>query len=97
MCAQRFVADGGYGVMIALCKDNSVELQTLAVAALRHLSLDDSLKRGIVQSGLLPVLLRCNAGTGNADLQCQVWLLLLLLVFPPCYSHYCFPRVFVST
>ena len=69
---ERFVADGGYAVMIALCKDNSVELQTLAVASLRHLSLDDTLKRGIVQSGLLPVILRCNAGTGNADLQCQV-------------------------
>ncbi len=53
-------------------KDNSVELQTLAVATLRHLSLDDTLKRGIVQAGTLPVLLRCNANSNNADQQCQV-------------------------
>ena len=53
-------------------KDSSVELQTLAVATLRHLSLDDTLKRGIVQAGTLPVILRCNANSNNADQQCQV-------------------------
>ena len=57
--------------MIALAREKDIELQCLAVAALRHLSLDDLLKRTIVEEGALAPILHCATVEHCEDLQCQ--------------------------
>ena len=42
---KKFSADGGLTAMISLSKDESIELVILALSTLRHLSLDNDLKR----------------------------------------------------
>jgi len=51
MC--RCLSQGGVEALVALSGEREVELATLAVAGLRHLSLSDQLKRVIVDSGAL--------------------------------------------
>lgn len=65
---ERFVAEGGLDFLMALIREPSVELQCLGMASLRHVSLDDSLKRTLVDAGVL-VGLQKSAVTKNQDLQ----------------------------
>ena len=47
-------------------------MQCLAVAALRHLSLNDRIKRKIVEEGALQPLIAAGTTTNNIDLQQQI-------------------------
>ena len=55
---------------MALASERELDLCCLAVAGLRHLSLNDELKRPIVDSGALLPVVR-SVAWANEDLQCQ--------------------------
>ena len=67
----RCVEDGGLDVLLELSRHPEEHLQALALASLRHLSLEDSLKRTIVMERTLRQAIRC-AIFPNEDIHIQV-------------------------
>ena len=65
-----FAEQGGIDALVQLSREKEIELQVLAIAGLRHLTLNDQLKRPCVEAGCLPPAVRCVA-YATEDLQCQ--------------------------
>jgi hypothetical protein len=63
--------DGGIAALISLCRHTEEQLQALALASLRHLSLHDALKQRIVEERALRPAIRC-AQFHNEDIHIQV-------------------------
>lgn len=67
-----FAERRGINAMVKLLtKARELSLHALATAALRHLSLEDELKRRVVEAGALAPTIR-NAHEANEDLKCQI-------------------------
>lgn len=66
-----FAKSGGIEEIVDIIKIRKMELEILAISALRHLSLCDSLKRKIVELGALKPCIRC-ISWGTGDLQSQI-------------------------
>ena len=57
--------------LIDIVRQKDIEMQTLCVACLRHLSEDPVLKKKIVDCGSLPPVIRCTSWA-TEDLKCQI-------------------------
>ena len=53
----KFVEEGGLRACVSLARDDDIDLQCLALAALRHLPLNDRMKHKIVEEGALQLLI----------------------------------------
>lgn len=63
---------GGVELLIKIAKEKQLELRTLAVASLRHMSLCDDLKRTIVENGAILICMQFISIGSPDDLQYQV-------------------------
>jgi len=66
-----FAESGGIEELLGLFKHRDIEVQTLAVSALRHLSCCDNLKHRIVDLGAIGHCKRC-IPWATEDLECQI-------------------------
>ena len=53
----KFVEEGGLRACVSLARDDDIDLQCLALAALRHLPLNDRIKHKIVEEAALQLLI----------------------------------------
>lgn len=64
--------EGGLKCLIAVARDDDIELQILAIGGLRHLSINTRLKRPIInEGGLGPVFASCMCDPPDLDLLTQ--------------------------
>lgn len=67
----RCAEDGGIEALVALSRQTEEQLQALALASLRHLSLEPVLKVRILQARVMRTAVRCVSGSSeDIHLQC---------------------------